>query len=391
MSVDLPAAAPERDTSRDHPLRGEVLLHTLPKRTRNREILALSDLSGNPEPLAHAVTHAEYATIANDTVTATELGQNSEIVLVGDLLDRTPHFPKLVALIEKIRKAGISVTALYGNHDVAALAMISEPPDVSAGGFFPPGFSIGSHIKSNGVEQTLTSIEDDYVNSEGNIIRWSEEKNWLKRRSYEDEACGMKKSVDGIIALRRLVADSRTAYSKLFSSLQPTVMHDDILFLHAGLSNEWLSSAIEKGIPAANAEWKKSLEDPTMLHKMTFGTPDIRGDTCYGSTFPESANLIWSRCLAVLDEKSTFGMFGFLDDDKCKNLKKLGANSMVRGHDPTHTHRQLVLEHDGIAVVNIEVKLDENSRGYTRISRGGQVLAYPPMKEKTAPNEPKKA
>lgn len=364
---------------REQALPGESLLCTLPKRERNQEILALSDLSGNPAPFAHALSHTEYATMEDENVIATEHGKKSQVVLAGDLNDRTPHYPALVKLIQDVRGAGIPLTALYGNHDVAALATVSEAPTVSGDSDFPPVYNVCFNIRKNDFDETLASVRDEYKRMIKKIVPSDDERMWLNQRSYDVDipGCGeITPYKDGILALRRQIQDKHSAYAALFSSMQPAVMLDDVLVVHAGISREWLNIAVQDGIDAANAEWKRAIQDPTALYRMAFGTANTQNGTCYGTKYPELANMIWARSSAVMDGTNDLGWF--LDAQTCKNLHALGVAAIVRGHDPTFTRRQLALKHEGIAIVNIEAKLHKHSHGYTRITRGGNVFAYPP-------------
>lgn len=366
---------------REGPLPGEELLCTLPERERSSEILALSDLSGNPAPLAHAVTHAGYAVIEGDHVNATDLGRNSSVVLAGDLLDRTPYFPALVKLIHDLRASGICLEVLYGNHDVAALATIAESPKASEEhASSPPVFHVHFNIKQNGFHQTLTAIREEYERRIGRIVPSNEERAWLHRREYDGYIplfLETAQYTDGILALRRNIHDSRTAYAELFTSMQPATLIDDVLVVHAGISKDWFASTRADGITAANAEWKKILEDPTDLYEMAFGKVEIINGTCHGSKCLEASDMIQKRFNGALDSQSKMHWL-FLDPAKCADLRALGVHALVRGHDPTYTHKQLVIQHEGIAIVNIEAKLEKNSRGYTRVSRGGNVFAFPP-------------
>lgn len=333
---------------------------------REQEVIAIPDIHGNADALFASLKGAGYAETSDSSGNwrkgwkLTEAGKKARIVFTGDFFDRGHQNADVAALINDLRKRkGEGVTTLFGNHDVMLLRAAKE----RSGGAI-------EHLWQNDGDTTLREILgqeewnklfaayqtcaniDTFIQkvqttvgenifSPGKRPRWvlsslsTLYQWWTKEgRAHIQQVCethsdacsehlaelrsdkelqphdGTQQDLDRTLATLEERVTRTGAFAELVCTMQPMTQIDDVLYLHAGLSEEWIRILCEKGVDGANAHFHALIQDPVRLANMAGG-----GD-------PESA-VLWSREL-----------YTFLKGrpDLAQKLLAKGIRMIVCGH-----------------------------------------------------------
>jgi hypothetical protein len=260
---------------------------------RAQEVLSIPDTHGDHIAFRNALVDAGYATIEGGKIVLTERGKKAKIVHTGDFLDRgTKNIEHLndLKLLKSLK--GDDFVLLAGNHEVLMLAGL--------GGDFQALVTWAQ----NGGSEVLSNI-------------------YKARTGKKYEVTNFKEACD--IAREMFVKDGGE-YTDLFRGLKLMHQVDDVLYVHAGLNDHWITLMQKKGIDGVNKDFAN------MIKNNQFG-PLAHENT------PESAP-IWLRDWA-----------GTLTPEQVAALNDMGIRMVVHGHQP--------------------VKIGEQ---YKRVEKGGNVL-----------------
>ncbi len=347
----------------------------LPEMPRQREVIALTDLHGNMAALGYALARNGLAEETPQGWRPTEKGMQSTLVIGGDANDRGSSFLPIVETLLSLQEQGMDARVLWGDHELGLKALTGEPATLSEDETERSEMQVIQWIHGE-AKATLAELEAWYVSTHGpaGTDPTEEERTWLEAKGFADTLYKDAQRRQLVLARRLCTGDGPVA--RFFASLEAVATQDDLLYLHALPNAYWTqvmgSGSREDSAARTNARFQELLQDPRMVHLMTFGqqSPDAMqhtGTMHHSSVvYPPEAALVWDR----------FSPHAGLPAEVTGALKDLGWSGMVRGHD-TQQRGQKVHQVNGLAVMNIDVVLQSGKmRGYTRVDRDGRVMGW---------------
>ncbi len=210
------------------------------------------------------------------------IGGNKVVQFLGDYIDRGTSSLEVLDFLSRLRpqaeEVGGSLKLLLGNHETIMIGAIVD----------------FEHYR----ELWL------YNNNGGNSFK----KEFREKYPFESEDDFWKQ-------MRQVFMDGGE-YSELISSMEVASQVDDVLYLHGGISTEWIDVIANHDIDALNQMWKATVSD---LKQGNFGKM---------SYFAHPKSPLWFR----------YGHYAFMKDEEIYYivdvLKKQGINAVVVGHDP---------------------------------------------------------
>lgn len=296
---------------------------------RNLDRLPFSEVIRSTNVTALPDLHADYesfmATLRDHGLTDTAerwTGGNTALVLLGDIFDRGQGAFQILNKLQEFRQQGANITILCGNHEDMMLRSL----------FTEDSRAVSVWFRSGG-------------------------KDTLRAAGIEDENT------------QKFLAQNREQLQFLESTVLLQQL-DDVLYMHAELSDQAVALIEKYGIDEINKQWQMAI-------KLAF-----QGDaSSLVAKSDEFHSLMWSRAASIPGDSTPVQAFSLSDITRLNTvLKNLGINMVIHGHEPQRGDIKSYRLGD-IEIMNIDTALSRgmqyqppNSRGLTITQKGERKL-----------------
>lgn len=247
-------------------------------------------------------------------------GDDSVVELLGDYIDRGETnlevLDYLLNLKKQAKASGGRIDLLLGNHESLLLGAIAGLE----------GYKDTWLRPNNGGDKLFEEVQKKY------------------KLTDDDEVWEKIKEIFG----------PKGEYGAFMNSMKLVSQVDDVLYVHAGISEEWAEIIEEKGIDGINQMWSEAYSDV------------IKGKTKEFYNITSDYGPLWIRYEETIEKMSEDQITRI-----AKSLKKRGINAIVLGHDILRHGPKIHsgFEKHGIKIIASDVGM---SSGYgSRSSRGG--------------------
>ena len=238
-----------------------------------KELVLLTDLHADADSFLDSLEAGQVILRhgpSAEEFTLTERGRTATVVLAGDFLDKGPHNLDLLRAVSQVRRAGITMVVLAGNHDIRTRVGVScfgqQDPRL-AHMFVRMGkkavrlFSEIHESYTSGRTREFHNLSDEEIHARMvPSAQWYEAfpavaRQYIAPVKIERELCRIKEKqvqmleeleaagmtlVDyyaAVCAFQRLFLDPRGEFGWLFDNMRLCHREGAMLFLHAGVDD----------------------------------------------------------------------------------------------------------------------------------------------------------
>lgn len=287
---------------------------------RNKEKLNFDEVQRQVDVVAIPDTHGDYGAFigslrANGMVDANGnwIGGESRIQILGDVFDRGPDSMKILEKIAELKKQGVQVDLLLGNHEDFVLKAI-------------------------------------FIGDSSSMMTWF-------RYGDTEQQQAIMKGKDGIneYLLKHQEAFEVLKTSKIVEQV------DDVLYMHGEMSDQATNLLQTHGVDGVNKLWQQAIGKA------------FEGDTRMLEQVSRDFHpFLWSRAFSEGGISSGGGQEITAHDKKGieKSLKGIGVNLVVHGHTPQESGIVGKYSIGEVKVINADIALSKGMSEYTP-SEGG--------------------
>ena len=306
------------------------------ERKEYNEVLRETDVCSVPD------VHGDLGALRNslismgliDPQTHKWIGGKRVVQLLGDYMDRGERnievLRELISLKKQAEAAGGQVKFLVGNHETMMLGAIA---DLS-------GYRENWQRLENGGDATFEEMQFEY----GLDGHRTDDEVWQRMWGEFLEPGG--------------------EFTELYKSMDLVSQVDDVLYVHGGINVHWARLLASKGVDGLNRIWREALADFKIGRKQKF-VDLMEEDSPLWLRYGEHMKALKDSEVAEISE----------------NLKKIGINAVVLGHDITDTGPEMYdeFEKHGIKLIASDVgmtgegKTEQSGIGGVKIDEKGNI------------------
>lgn len=350
--------------------------------TTYEPLVALGDLEANAATMTRALTKVGYlGTIGlpngSKKIIVTETGKKEKVVQTGDLFDRGVHPLKMLFRIQGMRHQGMNFVTVAGNHDLHNLHLFSCPSVINDDPKFYQFIERATsyieafrnyQARNNQIEKLIAAnqseeIQQHLLDAHAYLIwRFTDpcvsDNNGLfeeLKKKYFPDSDKEPSIRDYLRKLHNLFFGNENGTGQLQNyteNVVPFYKEGPILFLHAGLDDNWAEIIEQRGIDGAIEFFRENAGKGNLGE---FYGPSSK----YGQMF-------WLRGKDTLTPKAV------------KVLKKLGITTIIRGHDVQPDNCHSVMKIDEITIINNDVGISKGNVAGIILDTTGQIIGFNP-------------
>ena len=355
-------------------LRGETgfkAIEAINTPKESEQTIAIGDLHGNFEAFIKTLIKANCITLnKNREINVTQLGKNSSIIITGDILDRGAKSIKILNFVDQLRKQGLKIDLIMGDHEGLAIQALSAPSIREKDQRFYDLIDLSFTMEDpeefiKAILQQGKEFQEQYILDALGFVSWFVRggKETLSEISksfpqndnqleFNDKSLLETSQIlffgKNIVGKNGQVKHIKGRYEDVIKSFKPFTIEKNTLFIHGGLDDFWCEVINKVGLEGANEFLQQMIEEGALN--------EILNDPRVNAPF-------WQRRNEIV-----------ITNDIKETLLKNKIYAIVRGHDRIQSGIPESDEVEGISIFNNDTCLNQiNNYGGLIIDKARNV------------------